>query len=209
MKIVLCCAGGFSTTMLMDSMKAVVKKSAKLNEDDFSFVAIPVDILQSEVEDCDVLVIGPQIAHKLDYIKPIIEPYHIPYVIVDQEVYGKMDGATVMKQPGCSPNAPSRNSANSTARAISTRTSPRTTRSASTTCLSAPPGGCTSPARAFRVRNFPTNTSGSPASTSKRTPPNSPTPAASRVRTTTAPACRCWRWSANRICAAPTKPTPI
>ena len=97
MKIVLCCAGGFSTTMLMD-MKAVVKKSAKLNEDDFSFVAIPVDILQSEVEDCDVLVIGPQIAHKLDYIKPIIEPYHIPYVIVDQEVYGKMDGATVMKQ---------------------------------------------------------------------------------------------------------------
>ena len=90
MKIVLCCAGGFSTTMLMDSMKAVVKKSAKLNEDDFSFVAIPVDILQSEVEDCDVLVIGPQIAHKLDYIKPIIEPYHIPYVIVDQEVYGKI-----------------------------------------------------------------------------------------------------------------------
>lgn len=98
MKIVLCCAGGFSTTMLMDSMKAVVKKSTKLNEDDFSFVAIPVDILQSEVEDSDVLVIGPQIAHKLDYIKPIIEPYHIPYVIVDQEVYGKMDGATVMKQ---------------------------------------------------------------------------------------------------------------
>ena len=54
--------------------------------------------LQSEVEDCDVLVIGPQIVHKLDFIKPIIEPYHIPYVIVDQEVYGKMDGATVMKQ---------------------------------------------------------------------------------------------------------------
>lgn len=98
MKIVLCCAGGLSTTMLMDSMKAIVKKSAKLNEDAFSFVAIPVDILQSEVEDCDVLVIGPQIVHKLDFIKPIIEPYHIPYVIVDQEVYGKMDGATVMKQ---------------------------------------------------------------------------------------------------------------
>ena len=85
MKIVLCCAGGLSTTMLMDSMKAIVKKSAKLIEDDFSFVAIPVDILQSEVEDCDVLVIGPQIVHKLDFIKPIIEPYHIPYVIVDQE----------------------------------------------------------------------------------------------------------------------------
>ncbi|WP_282708511.1 PTS sugar transporter subunit IIB [Ligilactobacillus sp. Marseille-Q7487] len=98
MRIVLCCAGGFSTTMLMDSMKETVKKSAKLNEDDFDFIAIPVDILQNEVENCDALVIGPQIAHKIDYIKPIIAPYNIPYVIVDQETYGKMDGATVLKQ---------------------------------------------------------------------------------------------------------------
>lgn len=89
MKIVLCCAGGFSTTMLMDSMKRTVKESAKLNDDDFSFVAVPVDILNSEVENCDVLVIGPQIAHRLDYIKPIIDPYHIPYVIVDKDTYGK------------------------------------------------------------------------------------------------------------------------
>lgn len=98
MKIVLCCAGGFSTTMLMDSMKKTVKQSTKLNEEDFSFIAIPVDLLQNEVEDCDVLVIGPQIAHKIDYIEPIIEPFAITYVIVDQETYGKMDGATVMKQ---------------------------------------------------------------------------------------------------------------
>lgn len=97
MKIVLCCAGGFSTTMLMDSMKKTVKGSAKLNEADFEFKAIPVDLLNAEVEDMDVLVVGPQIAHKIDYIKPIIEPYHIPYVIVDKETYGQMDGATVMK----------------------------------------------------------------------------------------------------------------
>ena len=97
MKIVLCCAGGFSTTMLMDSMKKTVKDSAKLNIDDFQFTAIPEDLLQSEVEGMDVLVIGPQIAHKIDYIKPIIDPYHIPYVIVDKDTYGKMDGATVMK----------------------------------------------------------------------------------------------------------------
>ena len=37
MKIVLCCAGGFSTTMLMDSMKRVVKESKKLDENDFEF----------------------------------------------------------------------------------------------------------------------------------------------------------------------------
>lgn len=51
MKIVLCCAGGFSTTMLMDSMKRVVKESKKLDENDFEFKAIPVDLLQAEVEE--------------------------------------------------------------------------------------------------------------------------------------------------------------
>lgn len=35
MKIVLYYAGGFSTTMLMDSMKKIVRDSAKLNIGDF------------------------------------------------------------------------------------------------------------------------------------------------------------------------------
>ena len=94
MRIVLCCAGGLSTTMLMNSMKDTVHNSAKLNDADFDFIAIPIDILQSEADNCDVLVLGPQVAHKLDAVKPS----KIPYVIVDQETYGKMDGATVMKQ---------------------------------------------------------------------------------------------------------------
>ena len=73
MRIILCCAGGFSTTMLMKNMENVVKNSKKLNDDDFEFKAIPVDLLKNEVDNCDVLVIGPQIAHKLDYINPILE----------------------------------------------------------------------------------------------------------------------------------------
>ena len=46
MKIVLCCAGGFSTTMLMDNMKKTVHNSAKLNDEDFAFKAVPVDLLR-------------------------------------------------------------------------------------------------------------------------------------------------------------------
>ena len=72
MRIVLCCAGGLSTTMLMNSMKDTVHNSAKLNDADFDFIAIPIDILQSEADNCDVLVLGPQVAHKLDAVKPII-----------------------------------------------------------------------------------------------------------------------------------------
>ncbi|EGT5270870.1 PTS sugar transporter subunit IIB [Clostridioides difficile] len=97
MRIILCCAGGFSTTMLMKNMENIVKNSKKLNDDDFEFKAIPVDLLKNEVDNCDVLVIGPQIAHRLDYIKPILEPKNVPYVIIDQNTYGKMDGATALK----------------------------------------------------------------------------------------------------------------
>ena len=35
MRILLCCAGGFSTNMLMQNMAKVVKDSRKLNEADF------------------------------------------------------------------------------------------------------------------------------------------------------------------------------
>ncbi|GAA0742458.1 PTS sugar transporter subunit IIB [Clostridium oceanicum] len=97
MKIVLCCAGGFSTTMLMDRMKNTVKESKKLKEEDFKFEAIPVDLLEKEIDECDVVVVGPQIAHKLDYIESITKPKDIPYVVIDQDTYGKMDGATSLK----------------------------------------------------------------------------------------------------------------
>ena len=49
MKILLCCAGGFSTNMLMQNMKKVVKQSEKLNESDFDFTAIPADSLEGIV----------------------------------------------------------------------------------------------------------------------------------------------------------------
>lgn len=97
MKIVLCCAGGFSTTMLMESMKKTVRDSQKLNEADFEFLAIPVDILEQNIDNTDVLLIGPQIAHKLDAILPITQPRNIPHVVIDKDTYGSMDGATTLK----------------------------------------------------------------------------------------------------------------
>ena len=69
MKILLCCAGGFSTNMLMQNMKKVVKESAKLNEADFDFTAIPADSLESEIDNWDIVLVGPQVSHKVDFIE--------------------------------------------------------------------------------------------------------------------------------------------
>ena len=97
MRILLCCAGGFSTNMLMQNMAKVVKDSRKLNEADFHFNAIPVDGLEEEIDNYDIVLVGPQIGHKTGYIGEICDPRHIPYAVIDKDVYGQMDGATVMK----------------------------------------------------------------------------------------------------------------
>lgn len=97
MKIVLCCQGGFSTTMLMDSMKRTVRDSKKLDEADFTFKAIPADQLPAEVDDTDVVILGPQVAHREGSIREVLAPHNIPYAIVDKDTYAQMDGATVLK----------------------------------------------------------------------------------------------------------------
>lgn len=97
MRILLCCAGGFSTNMLMQNMKKVVKESAKLKEEDFKFTAIPADSLEEEIDNWDVVLIGPQVSHKIDFISSICEPRRIPYTVIDKDIYGQMDGAMVMK----------------------------------------------------------------------------------------------------------------
>lgn len=97
MKILLCCAGGFSTTMLMENIKKVVKNSVKLDENDFELIAIPAETIESKIDGYDIVLVGPQITHKLDFIKQFTEPRGIPYVLIDKDIYGSMDGAAVLK----------------------------------------------------------------------------------------------------------------
>lgn len=97
MKILLCCAGGFSTNMMMQRMREVVKNSQKLDSKDFEFDAIPADALEDKVDGWDVVLIGPQITHKIEHIKTVLDPKGIPCAVIDKDVYGEMDGATVLK----------------------------------------------------------------------------------------------------------------
>ena len=86
-----------STNMLMQNMKKVVKESAKLNEEDFKFTAIPADSLEEEIDNWDVVLVGPQVSHKIDFIEAVCKPKNVPFAVIDKDVYGQMDGATVLK----------------------------------------------------------------------------------------------------------------
>lgn len=98
MKIVLACVAGLSTTMMMDSMKDVIEKSKKLDSDNFNLMAIPVEQLPSEIEGTDVVLLGPQVSYKSDFVKSVTEPLNVPFVVIDKDTYGSMDGATVIKE---------------------------------------------------------------------------------------------------------------
>jgi Phosphotransferase system cellobiose-specific component IIB len=98
MKTLLVCAGGFSTTMMMEAMKKVVNDSAKLAIEDYPMEAIGVDKLDLYIQDYDVILVGPQLSHKYDYIKGEADKLNKPTVLLTSDIYGSMDGATVMKQ---------------------------------------------------------------------------------------------------------------
>ncbi|MGL4676900.1 MAG: PTS sugar transporter subunit IIB [Brevinema sp.] len=99
MKIVLVCAGGFSTTMMMNAIKKIVEKSEKLKIEDFTpMEAIPVDILSTKIDEFDIVLIGPQLGHKLEEIKRLTEEHNKPSLLISANVYGAVDGATVLKQ---------------------------------------------------------------------------------------------------------------
>jgi len=97
MRILLCCNAGLSTNMMMNIMKKIVKESKVLNEEDFTFNAIGADMIEQYVDDFDVVLVGPQGGHMMDKIKRICEPKNKAYRLIDADVYGNMDGATVFK----------------------------------------------------------------------------------------------------------------
>lgn len=99
MKVLLVCAGGFSTTMMMGAMKKVVEKSEKLNIEDFTpMEAIPVDMLTQKISGFDIVLVGPQLGHKYEDIQEVAKENNKPSVLLSAEIYGAMDGATVLKQ---------------------------------------------------------------------------------------------------------------
>lgn len=99
MKILLVCAGGFSTTMMMGAIKKVIEKSEKLDIADFTpMEAIPVDRLPEKIGSYDIVLVGPQLGHKFDYVQEVAKENNKASVLLSAEIYGAMDGATVLKQ---------------------------------------------------------------------------------------------------------------
>jgi len=87
-KILFACAGGFSTSMLVHKMKKAAEERGLTVE----ILAVSEDNIRDHLN-ADVLLLGPQIEHKLEIFS---KAFDFPVYVVDMTDYGMMNGEKVL-----------------------------------------------------------------------------------------------------------------
>lgn len=90
-KIVLVCAQGMSTGMLMNKMRTAAAKMGY----ECSVEAYAVAQVRTKGEDADVILVGPQIRYELGAVKDMFP--NKPVEMIAMTDYGRMNGENVIK----------------------------------------------------------------------------------------------------------------
>ena len=92
MKILLVCAAGMSTSLLINKMKEEVKNRNLEAE----IWAIPLTQFNNQIDKCDIVLLGPQVKYEIDRLKPIAEEKGKKISIINMIDYGMMNGKKVL-----------------------------------------------------------------------------------------------------------------
>lgn len=93
-RIILVCAAGMSTSMMVTRMnEAAAKLGLKV-----IIKAIPEGILRDYENEMDILLLGPQVGFMLKRLKDTYEPKGISVFVIDSIDYGTMNGEKVLKK---------------------------------------------------------------------------------------------------------------
>jgi PTS system cellobiose-specific IIB component len=90
--IVLVCAAGMSTSILVQKMKEAAQK----NSIDASIKAVAEADFANHADGVQVLLLGPQVRFKFDELKSAYEPKGIKVAVINQIDYGRMNGEKVL-----------------------------------------------------------------------------------------------------------------
>lgn len=92
-RIILCCAAGMSTSMLVARMR----KYASEHQLDVEINAISINEFDENTPDCDCCLLGPQIKYKLAEMQQRLAPLNIPVAVINTMDYGMMRGDRVLE----------------------------------------------------------------------------------------------------------------
>lgn len=89
-KIVLICAAGMSTSLLVTKMRNAAA------EDDYEceINAYPMAEAQTVAKDADIILLGPQVRFNLDKVRAFAT---CPVEPIEMSAYGRMDGEAVLE----------------------------------------------------------------------------------------------------------------
>lgn len=91
MKILLVCAGGMSTNLLMKKMSAYWEEQGE----ELTITAVGLGEYQSVYQDYDIVLVGPQVRYKLNEIK---QDTGLPADVVNSLDYAIANCPNIMKQ---------------------------------------------------------------------------------------------------------------
>jgi PTS system cellobiose-specific IIB component len=94
MNILLCCAAGMSTSLLVTKMEQAAKDRGL----DAKIWAVSVDEVSRHLDQADVLLLGPQVRYKLPQFRKEAEEKGIPCDMISPTDYGMVNGAKVLDQ---------------------------------------------------------------------------------------------------------------
>lgn len=92
MNILLVCAAGLSTSLLVNKMKASLTEAQK----DWRIEAHPIAETADFINDFDVVLLGPQVGHKLTVIKKDFAACNKPIAVINPMDYGMGRGKEVV-----------------------------------------------------------------------------------------------------------------
>lgn len=91
-KILLVCAAGMSTSLLVNKMK----EAAKLGGVDVEIEAKPISECSSIINEMDIVLLGPQVKFQKQQVEQLVEG-KIPVEVIDMKLYGMMNGKAVLE----------------------------------------------------------------------------------------------------------------
>lgn len=93
MNILLCCAAGMSTSLLVTKME----KSAAEQGLQANIWAVAGDAVRNHIDKADCLLVGPQVRYMLPQLKKLGEEKGIPVDVINTVHYGTCNGEEVLK----------------------------------------------------------------------------------------------------------------
>lgn len=94
MFILLCCAAGMSTSLLVTKME----QAAKQKGIEVKILAVSEDSVSDYIDQIDVLLLGPQVRYKLNYFQKEYADKNVAIDLISPTDYGLFNGEKVLNQ---------------------------------------------------------------------------------------------------------------